>query len=274
MGAHKGIYQAQKILDIIPGAVNPFSTRRLYKYMSAPIMRIRNGTTSAEGDIRLLNDEPSAAELSALLSGATPYLRLWYPQPSGTSVGNGTSGQQAQLSQTINGKYAIKFDGVDDNYNLNMSLAQPSLYFTLLMTLNIPALSSGHIIEISTNVGSIDRRLTVSLASGVLQFRFYDSANGGYFANLQGTSAVSGNITLAVVNNNKTITVQVNGVTITTTTGTSPATASPTGMFIGSDRGFTSYFSGSIAEIIPYERALTAAELAAYAANAMAFFSI
>lgn len=265
---------AQKLLDKVPGAVNPFTLRKAQKYYFSNVVRVRNGTTNAEADIGLVNDDLSQAALTALLAGATPYMRTWSTQSGATTLGQSQNGQQPQIAADINGKYALRFDGSDDSLNMNISLAQPSLYFTICMVMYVAAGATGTLLQISTNVGSIDKRVVLAMVSGVLQIRFYDSANGGYYTNIQMTAAISGSFTLAVVNNNKTITVQVNGVTVATTSGTSPFSASPTGMFIGADRGFQNYLAFSLGDFFPYERALTTSELDNFTADAKAYYGI
>ena len=261
------------ILDLIPGANFPFSLRRLSKNTIGGVVEIRNGSTNALTVINLGFDEVEDNAITTALSGANGYVKRFIDHSTNINLSQGTNANQALISKAINGKYAVTFNGTSNTYDTNAGIIEPSLYFTFCSVLTVPA-GNGTLVQYSTNTGAIDRRIGVYFSAGKIAIRFYDAANGGYFYDKLSVNPYSGNIVVTVVNNNKTVTVQVNGVTIDMTTGITAPVSSPVSMFFGADRGFTQFLAVTVAEVISFGRALTSAEINDYTVDAKAFYGI
>ncbi len=260
------------ILDYVSGAFSALSTRRLNAAFTSRALRLRNGTSNAEADINLDYEALNESQITAHLGAATGFVRIWSGIIGALSPAIATAANQPVLSKSLNGRYALVFDGSNDSLNDNVGVPRSSLYFTLCMTLAAPA--SGIVLQYSTNSDGADKRITVGFSSNKIGVRIYDSANGGYYYDKISVNNVTGNAIIVITNNNKTVTVEVNGTEISMVNASAFATASPTACFIGSDRGFATWSAVTLGEIITFERALTVAERNDYLQDAKRYWGI
>lgn len=257
------------ILDIIPDAVLSLAPRKLTKNYSGFGVKLRNGVSNAITDVNYSGEVLNPAQMDTASGNGyqTVFVNGINSQNNAATVA-ATTALQPRLV-LLNNKYVFLFDGTD-TLDTNSNLPNPSLYFTQCAVINFAGV--GTVMQMSNNSGGGDRRFSMSITTGgFINVRFYDDTQG-YYGNLISVSGYTGLKSVVVINNNKIITVYVDGVAVSMTTGTSIPTASPAAIFIGSDRNIATQFNSHIGDLISFNRALTASEVTQYANDVSRYY--
>jgi len=170
------------LLDLYPSATVAYSTRRLRVAYTGPLMRVRNGSNNAEGDLAYdSNNEISANSIititavgssgysigqtmafSTFYSGASVFLTRWYDQSGNNN--NATQTTAGNQRRIVNAG-AIETLGLNNKPTTNSATALGNLNLTTgiiftpeMFTLGtIARLSSGSVnINFAGNPGSYD----------------------------------------------------------------------------------------------------------------------
>ena len=118
------------LLDLFPNAAAAYSLRKLKTAYSGSAIRVRKevSAVSSETDIGFLSD--GSLDTSTLLTfasdadGGDVFVVTWYDQSLSNDATQSTGANQPKIVSggslvTENGKPAIDFDGVDDNFILD-----------------------------------------------------------------------------------------------------------------------------------------------------------
>src|SRR5215471_9045052 len=169
---------------------------------------------------------------------------------SGIALTQATSANQPIFKTNIlNGNPVVRFDGIDDRLRAasTLGLSQPNTIFIVVGNWN--SSTAGNLVDVATGDGA---RQLVAYDTGVA-LGFY--AGTGFVSDAPATHP--GYICISALFNGASSTINVNGTQVLTGNPGSNGLGQPT---IGSDGG--NAFGGDIAEIIVFNRALTAAERA------------
>ena len=176
---------------------------------------------------------------------------------SGNNAMQGTAGNQptVQTSQ-VNGNPAVRFDGSDDYLSVpdNLGLRPSNITAFVVAKATVATNQALYFAKTSTNLN--DGFGVVRLASG---------ANAGLYFNTSSTAAsvVQPTGTFSILSgryNGQQIRFSTNGGTPVTTTASGTITTTTAPLYLGSRGGSGNKFTGDIAEVILFTRALSDAE--------------
>ena len=135
LGGNTGIYLASLappapslLLDTYSGATVAYSLRKLRTAYSGSSIRVRRSSDNTEQNIGFVNNVLDTASLLTFCGAGNGFVTTWYDQSGNANNGTQTTAiNQPQIVSsgamvTTNGKNSIKFDGLNDNFNLTSTI--------------------------------------------------------------------------------------------------------------------------------------------------------
>lgn len=209
-----------------------------------------DATTVLDGD-----GDNAATGTGGSNNGFSGSVRTWVDKSgSGFNVTNSTAAQQPGYNATgLNGKGVLTFDGTTDRL-VNAGAVVPGDDVTMFIVFNrTTAASRDAVFELGN--GSSRNAVFLNDASGPNKVGYYANST---FYNSSGNYTTNNYDVMTVIHDVNTINMWRNGVN--QFSGTGLLRSSTTGIYIGDDSSSGDQLQGNIAEIIVYNRDLTADE--------------
>ena len=233
------------LLDTYSGAAVGYSLRRLRTAYSGNCVKVRRASDSTELDIGFVNNVLDTASLATFCSGTDGFVTTWYDQSGSSNNATQTAGANQPkivsggVVELENGLPALKFGGAK---RLRVTYASSITPVTASMVIN-----SG----VTTGKKAFGDDLSVTNNNSIWRqsadiMRLYGSATALLHTSASGV--LDSQILLSFISDGASSKLGVNNVF---TTGTLP-TISMAGNSIGADGTSTSYWIGTIQEVIVY----------------------
>ena len=237
------------LLDTFPGATMAYSVRKLRSAYTGNALRVRRSSDNAEQDIGFVGADLDTSSLLSFVGAGNGFVTTWYDQStSGINPVQATTTKQPKIVssgvvETINGKPALLFDGVDD------FMKTPTATTTLQMY------------SVHTSTNAIDS-IPMGFASGPIDYSFgfvsnqvfmiannaaiYGSIQNPYSASFRNQSVWFGDYTAFTLKRNNASTAFIMQV------GTPPAPATNSRIIVGNRNLEDFSLDGTIQEQLYY----------------------
>ena len=237
------------LLDTFPGATMAYSVRKLRSAYAGNALRVRRSSDNAEQDIGFVGADLDTSSLLSFVGAGNGFVTTWYDQStSGINPVQATTTKQPKIVssgavETINGKPALLFDGVDDfmkTPTATTTLQMYSVHTSTNATDSIPmGFNSG---DIDYSFGFVSNQVYMIANNAAI----YGSIPNPYSASFRNQSIWFGDYTAFTIKRNNASTafsIQV---------GTPPAPATNSRIIVGTRRLEDFCLEGTIQEQLYY----------------------
>lgn len=275
------------------------SLRKLRTAYAGNCFKVRRSSDSTEQDIGFSNDVVDSSAVASFIGGGSGFFSKWYDQSlNAYDFNQTTAGQQPQwiASSNINSKPAGRYDGSDDNVQINDLTRRQSDFthineMTLLAVVNQTASNDGTIYAsdytiLNTNNHAFYARTYATNTEFPCWFGHFN--RDGFYNTIANGSATwpsgwAGNphVFVFYAMPDGTAGVEVDGTSIKTgtfrgriSTATQGSQPNNYPAMIGKSFAYGTPFLGDIAELIVFKTGLTATRRAFVTQNAKTFYGI